>query len=136
MAQRTRVSKSDDMSKKVSERMAPEPGGRSRVSKSDSMAQKVSERAASSSAGSGRSRVSKTDEMAQKIPSRPSAQARPVSDPAPQPSRPVDQNYPKQPDYTPSRAGRSSGCLGCLPGCLLPVILGIAGIAAALGIIF
>ena len=116
---RSRISKSDGVSEKISSRVTPAPSGRSRVSKADEIAKKIPvENRQSSSVDTRRRPASKVDQIEKKIPHRP-AEVR----------APEERIPDSKPTYSPT-AQRRSGC------CLLPFALVIGAIAGALIIIF
>ena len=127
---RSRVSKADEIVNKIdmpAEAAAPVHTRVRPASKTDEISKKIP----GSSAAAAPTRVrpaSKTDEISRKIPSspKPAADRRP-SNPAPQQAS--SRVTPPQPVSKPV-ARKKSGC------CLLPFTLAIAGIAAALIVIF
>ena len=102
--------------------------GRSRVSKADEIVNKIDMPAEAASSIHTRVRpASKTDEISRKIPSpKPAADRRPSH---PEPQQASSRVTPPQPVSKPT-AKKKSGC------CLLPFTLAVAGIAAALIVIF
>lgn len=126
---RSRVSKADQVVNKINFPAQTVSSGHTRVrptSKADGISKKIPE--ASAAAAPTRVRPSsKADDISRKIPTpKPAANPRPVN-PAPEPAS--SRVVPPAPVSKPTVKKRS----GC---CLLPFTLAIAGIAAALIIIF
>ena len=126
---RSRVSKADEIVNKIdmpAEAAAPVHTRVRPASKTDEISKKIP----GSSASAAPTRVrpaSKTDEISRKIPSpKPAADRRPVN---PEPQQASSRVAPPQPVSKPT-AKKKSGC------CLLPFTLALAGIAAALIVIF
>ena len=121
------ASKTDEISKKIPGSSASAAPTRVRpASKTDEISKKIS----GSSAPAAPTRVrpsSKTDEISRKIPSpKPAADRRPAN---PAPQQASSRVTPPQPVSEPT-AKKKSGC------CLLPFTLAMAGIAAALIVLF
>lgn len=126
---RSRVSKADEIVNKIDVPTEAATSVHTRVrpaSKTDEISKKIPGNSAPAAPARVRP-ASKTDDISKKIPSpKPAADRRP-SNPAPQ--QPSSRVTPPQPVSKPA-AKKRSGC------CLLPFTLAIAGIAAALIVIF
>ena len=126
---RSRVSKADEVVNKIDNPAETVSSVHTRVrpsSKTDEISKKIP--GSSASAAPARVRpASKTDDISRKIPSpKPAADRRPSN---PEPQQASSRVTPQQPVSKPT-ARKKSGC------CLLPFTLAIAGIAAALIVIF